>query len=359
MRMAIRLDEQGRKAMRRVVRVCLLAGGLLLLRAAASAQPAGPGTPAAGAQAAHARLELHVSPVADLHFWVRALAEGDGPVPDVPGLDAAVQAARALRGELKGSLAWGILESALDQAPSAAAVLERWSRAPETVKLGPGRNALLRPGAVRLAEALAAAEPGFLERAWPARKQALEQAVQRLELGYRPQEAAAFAFVEQHLGFPQQPVAIPVYLVLDGPFPQAFTHRRRGGGGVCFVGVRALEGSQLYEALLHEATHALDVAAGQAPTALATLRWTLRQQGVLDNDRRMRDVPHTLMFVNAAEAVRRTIDPAHRDHGDVAGYYPKVEPIAGIERAVWAEYLDGKLQREQALQRIVQQVLGR
>ena len=66
-----------------------------------------------------------------------------------------------------------------------------------------------------------------------------------------------------------------------------------------------------------------------------------------------RDVPHTLMFVQSAATVRRVLNPAHKDYGDVAGYYAKVPVAARIVRAAWGDYLAGHLTREKAIQQMV------
>jgi len=89
---------------------------------------------------------------------------------------------------------------------------------------------------------------------------------------------------------------------------------------------------------------------------LEQLRARLEKQGYTRRHRELRDVPHTLMFVQAGETVRRLIDHAHQHYGVVAGYYPKVERVAAIELPIWKDHLDGKLTREQALERIITEV---
>ena len=58
------------------------------------------------------------------------------------------------------------------------------------------------------------------------------------------------------------------------------------------------------------------------------------------------------MFVQSAESIRRTVDERHEDYGDVAGYYAKVPRAAPLVRSTWKDHLDGKLTREDALERI-------
>jgi hypothetical protein len=61
---------------------------------------------------------------------------------------------------------------------------------------------------------------------------------------------------------------------------------------------------------------------------------------------------HTVVFVQAAETVRRRIDPDHRHHGDVRGYYDRVGAVAPPVRRWWTAYLDGAVTRDEALARL-------
>jgi len=140
------------------------------------------------------------------------------------------------------------------------------------------------------------------------------------------------------------------------PFPGAVTHYRAGrAGGVCFVAVRDVDPLQLVESILHEATHALDIA-WDGSGVLDELRKKLQESAPPVGRNVLHNVPHTLMFVHAAETVRRNIDPTHKHYGDVAGYYAKVPRATGAVRQPWIEYLDGKLSREDALDHMVQSV---
>src|SRR5439155_540286 len=73
----------------------------------------------AGGLPAPARLEIRAQPVVDLHFWVRRLAQGSEPAPELPGLEEAVQAAKALDQALGSPLAWGPIEGLLGACASA------------------------------------------------------------------------------------------------------------------------------------------------------------------------------------------------------------------------------------------------
>ena len=146
-------------------------------------------------------------------------------------------------------------------------------------------------------------------------------------------------------------LALPVYLVGDAPFPGAVTVRGEGGRGVSFVAVNGLEESQLFEIVLHEVTHSLDLAAGEH-SAFGELRTALEKAGVDARDRRLRDLPHALMFVQSAESIRRRVDPAHRDYGEVEQLYARMGADTESMRGFWRDHLEGKLERGAALDSI-------
>ncbi len=364
------------------------------------------------------RFDFAAKPFVDLHFFVRSLASSKAPSPevaDVAGLAEAVQAARDLDAELGSPIAWGYVEGLIGDCATAHEGTLAMAKTRKTVEMLGGKNIELRAGAMKLAAALEKAEPGFLEKVWPEHRQAIEDAQERIKKGFDGKEGACLADVAKHLGLPSSDRAIPVRLVYEEPFPGAVTHRKPGGGGVCFVSVKGVEGTQLLESVLHEATHALDVLGRPAPgeekpresateksadedsekgseekekserppkksppksedksdessadtldasedpatSVLDLLRARLEKIGLTRRDPDWRNVPHTLMFVQAGETIRRIVDPKHEHYGVTSKYYDKVRAIADVELAAWTAYLDGKTSRDAALEKILASV---
>lgn len=303
------------------------------------------------------RLVFEVTPAVDLFFHVRTLAaDASASVP--AEFAPAVEAVRALDKELGGfSLAWGPVEGLLPGCKGAADVEAAFARAPETFELRPGQNVGLRAGALRIAAALKAVEPAFLTGTWPAHERAIQAARARLAQGFEPKEAACLAYHMKSLGMSDPELAIPVYLTMSAPFPGAVTHRGEGGRGVCFVAIEGpvdMQGSLLFETVLHEATHALDVAS--EASVLEDLREALGAAGLTPRERAFRDVPHTLMFVQAAESIRRTVVPDHVDYGVASDYYARIGPSAESVRELWHDHLEEKLTRAEAVAEIVRAV---
>jgi hypothetical protein len=226
---------------------------------------------------------------------------------------------------------------------------------PEQRKLRSGKTIAIRQPVLAFLRAYARLEPAFQKDVWPQHKAALEAAHRRLHEELVPRQAACFDYILKRLGMEDPRLDIPVYLVAEAPYPGGFTHRRRGRGGVCFVGVEHAGGSLLLEVVLHEASHALDIATLDQDTAFQQLRAGLKQAGHDPRSPIYRDVPHTLLFYQAAETVRRLLAPGHKHYGDAIGYYAKVPQAIQAVRPAWDDYLDGKIARDAALKRILSQ----
>jgi len=324
----------------------------------AASAPLAAGQTASDAQAkaevGGARLDLRVSPVIDLHFYVLWLAEGHAAPP--AWIAPAVAAAKKLDAELGGSpLAWYVIEAELFNCESAKDVAAVFAKLPEehTVRARRGGNTIpLRSLAVALSDAYQQVEPEFLKSTWPEHKGTIEKVVQLVQGRLIPKQKECFDYMLDSLGMKDPKTAIPVYITAVGPDPGAVTHRRGPYEGVCFVAASAAEGTQLLETVLHEATHALDVAE-ESEGALEQIRSGLQEAGFGPFDKDLRDVPHTLMFVQAAETIRRKIDPGHKDYGEVMGYYAKVPSAVAAVREPWTNFLDGKISRDSAIKQIV------
>lgn len=291
-----------------------------------------------------ARVELRIEPYVDLWFHVRSLSQ-PGP-HEVPALlERGVQAAKLVQAELGSGLAWGVIEGLFDAHPTGAALRKAIAALPERTAVG-GREVALRDCAGALADALLAAEPEWRDQIWPQRATALIRARRELEFALLLKQDELYAFHTRSLGIDVRGLSIPVYLVTAAPTPGAITHRGENGG-VCFVTAHEGGGSQLVETVVHESTHALDIASDG--DVFDELRARLKARGLAATDKLHRDIPHTLMFVQSAQSVRRVLAPEHVDYGVQAQYYDKVRAVADVELRIWPQVLDGKLAPDAAL----------
>jgi hypothetical protein len=292
------------------------------------------------------RLVFEIRPVLDLDAHVRALAGGGGAIPEA--LQPAVAAARTVENVLgRDLLRWGVMLGATAGCDTADEVLRAFL----------GRSIALRATALEYGAALRDVEPAFLESLWPERRALIEAALARLTTDFTPREAQCLAFHLESLGMRDPGIAIPVALTATAPFPGAVTYRGVGDRGVAFVAVEGQDGSQLFETVLHEATHAFDLAAGEA-SVLFALQRRLEEAGVGPRDRRLRELPHALMFVQSAASIRRTVAHEHVDYGVVSGLYTRLGPAAEIVRGIWVDHLEGSVGRDEALASIVEEALA-
>src|SRR5438132_717004 len=301
-------------------------------------------------------LDVRVNAFVDLYFFVFKLASDSGKIPDIERFAEGVETARGLF----GAQTLARLDVDVSQFESAADILPAFSRVPETTRLianGKVQPVQTRENTIQLAKALMLIEKPFREKIWPQHKTAIEQAAVRIATKLIPKERECFAYITKNLGMEDTDYRVPVYLVAESPAPGGFTNWQGDRHGVCFVGIDSNKGSQLFETVLHESIHALDLETKGKENVLEDIRNRLKKAGVAERDPDMRDVAHTLMFIQAAETVRRFVDPTHKHYGDVAGYYAKVPVVAKIELPIWIAYLDGKISREAAISQIVDGIL--
>ena len=307
-------------------------------------------------------VDAHVKPFADLFFFVVSLPPGSEKMPKIDGFAQAVEAARPIQDTFR--LGIGPLLQTLGAVSAAALPCERAAEAvpafaqlPETVSLPNGETLRLRETAVKLAQALAVIEEPFLQKVWPQHKAALDQAAAKLAKTFSPKESACFAYLAKSLGLETPRERVPLYLVVEAPRPGGFTFRLRNQQAVCIISTEANQDSQLFEVVLHESTHALDLETSGQKNVLAELRARLLKAGLSESDPDFRNVPHTLMFIQAAETIRRIVDPVHKHYGETKGYYARVPLASKVELPIWLAHLDGKISREEAINQIITEFL--
>lgn len=312
-------------------------------------------------EATESKIDLRVSPAIDMHFYFKTLArKNDDQVPIE--FRQTVSTVREIDKKARGGgLSWGMIDSALYDCQTAKQILEAFSGFPEVYRsrFGPPSDPVpLRAPAVKLAEDYVGLESAFLHDHWPRRKRQIDIRLADVNANFVPKMAPCINYMLQHLGIKDPQATIPVYLVVDMPFPGAHTYRRYGGSALCIVSINRseFEGSLLYESILHEATHALDIEAG-SEDVFDVMRNKLLAAGLTRRNKLFRDVPHTVMFVQAAETIRRIVDPKHEHYGVVSKYYDRISranaSVGGKVHDVWTNYLDGKITRSAAIDELV------
>jgi hypothetical protein len=329
----------------------------VLVVLAAAAERAGALQPA-DRDAGGTRIELRVEPAVALWTEARALAESrtEASGPLAPLIDSM----RALGTKLPPGR-WGQFDSALLGVTDAEEIAERLSGV-STLRLRDGAEVEVGAELERVLDSLVDLEPRFREELWPRRRELVDAARTDIENRLLPKQDEAFGAMLRALGMSDPGRTIPVYLVHSSVWPGAVTYRDRDGTGYCIVAVDREEnrGSALLEIILHEATHALDSAAAQSASrnVLSRLRERLREAGLGPADDAFRDLPHTIMFVQAGETIRRVVDPEHVHYGDgPSTYYDRVRH-ARLVRDLWIAHLDGELPLDEVLDRLVAAATG-
>lgn len=303
-----------------------------------------------------ARLELQAAPLVELYFSVRAQAARKDS-PPLAGQEAAVEAARRIQKSMGSWGGWGPLDSHVLSGIGAATLRHRFESLSEPMQHF-GREVSVRDDAVALAKALEELVPGFTQTLWTERRKTLEAEIERLGTSFLPDHRRALAYMLQSLGIDDPGIEVPVFLATEIHPPGASTYHLADGEPACVISLAALQGPGLLEeTILHESTHALDIASQGKGSAFETLRDLLAERGVERRDRRYQDVPHVLMFVQAEATMRRIYDPDHVGYAEAAGVYPRFGEAAEVERRIWPRYLDGHLGRDEALRQIVDELV--
>ncbi len=294
------------------------------------------------------RLEFRIKPFADLYFYVYRFSSRQEKPPDVEGLAAAVEAARQtpMVLTLVDQIAFE-----LENATTAEAVFKQL---PETYKTSKGETVALREKVVPFGRSLAAFEKPFTEKIWSQHRVRLEAAATKLESALAAKEQECFDYFTRHLGMDEANSTVPVYLVVETPWPGGFTMWGKDKTrGVCVISISTFDGPQLFTAVMHEAIHALDLETKGKGNVLVELRARLLQAGFREDDMVVRHGPHLLVFIQSSETVRRFLDPSFQPYTEGVFTRPGLQPLVKVELPIWTAYLDGKISREQALDKMV------
>lgn len=294
------------------------------------------------------RLELKVKPFPDLYFYVYKLALATDKQTNVEGLGPAIEAARRLPFSLTP------VELIAFRTENAADAAKAFAQVAETYKMKSGEVVPFREKGVRFGQSLVDVEKHFMDKVWPQHKLLLDKALAHVEQTLLPKEQQCFDYLTRHLGMETAEQVVPMYLVAEMPWPGGFTMWGKDATrGVSVISVTAHQGSALNTTILHEAIHALDLETKGKGNVLVELQQRLLKAGFAADDAIVRNAPHLLVFIHSSETVRRHVDTSYQPYGEGVFSRPALQPIVKVELPNWIDYLDGKISRDEALNRMV------
>jgi hypothetical protein len=188
----------------------------------------------------------------------------------------------------------------------------------------------------------------------------VDHAIAYVAANFAAKERECLAYLTTNLGMEDTDYRVPIFFVAETPWPGGFTLWNETRHGTVVISVEANQGSLLFEAMLHEAIHALDLETQAKGSVLEEIRDRLRKAGVAENDITMTQGTHLLVFMQAGETIKRLIDGSHRHYGDVRGVYARgaLQPLMNVARPTWMAYLDNKITREKAVEQIAEGYLN-
>jgi hypothetical protein len=159
----------------------------------------------------------------------------------------------------------------------------------------------------------------------------------------------AWDWLDSKLGFVGLPSEIEIFVVPRYASPGAITLRTSNGVAI-IVSAEQFKGTALLETVLHECIHACETLAARVDL-LSQIRGSDALAKMEPNDRR--NLPHTVYFIAAADAIRQGGAPKHKDVGETMGTYSRgLEPYRSHIEPIWKDYLAGKINRAKLAQGI-------
>jgi hypothetical protein len=298
--------------------------------------------------------------------YVRAAVEAK-EAPTTPGLKAAyddliqfdsnlpirikTRTGAVVEGRDKaGPLFWRTLDALVFSAGS----VDDLARIPELMpKIGGELDA---ESAVKLiSKAMTEARPEFDAAVWHTAKKESQGRIDEFKAIPVENREAALRSILAWSGIAKAPERVSLLTVPKMAGKEGMTVRTPSGPLVV-IGAARYVGADFAEVVLHESTHVLDSAAGE-DSLFGRLRVALKAAKRPDFE--VEQAPHVCMFLMAAEAVRRSIDPTHRDVGATFGVYGRgLEPLRKVVEPEMRKLMDGKASQEDAVKAIVAGLAG-
>ncbi|HVT13053.1 MAG TPA: hypothetical protein VHE55_12385 [Fimbriimonadaceae bacterium] len=199
-------------------------------------------------------------------------------------------------------------------------------------------------------KALALSKEDFEAKVWPKERQTAQECVESFATISTDKQEAAIRFVAEAAGIAKTPKEIDILVVPRMAGKEGMTVRTRSGT-LIVIGAGKYRGADFDEVVFHEATHVLDTAAG-LDSLFGKLRSALKAANRTPFE--IEQVPHVAMFLLAAEATRRFIDPKHKDVGDTFGTYTRgLQPLRVVVEPVLKKLIAHEIDMDEAVRTIV------
>jgi hypothetical protein len=237
----------------------------------------------------------------------------------------------------------------LDALVYSAGSVEDLSRIPEIMpKIGGELDA--ESTMKTIAKALSESRTFFDSDLWPTAQKSARTRIDEFQGIPMEKRNAAVRSILSWSGIAKSPERVSLLVVPRMAGKEGMTVRTPTGPFVV-IGAAKYAGADFAEVVLHESTHVFDSFAGEE-SLFGRLRLALK--AAKRSAFEVEQVPHVCMFLMAAEAVRRVIDPLHRDVGATFGAYSRgLEPLRKLVEPELRKLMDGKCSQDEAVKAIV------
>lgn len=190
-----------------------------------------------------------------------------------------------------------------------------------------------------LTKALEESKANFNTEVWPAGERAVKKQIDAFQAIPEAKRNLAVEFILKAAGIAKAPVGVDILVIPKMPGREGMTVRTPAGTRIV-ISIGKYEGVDFAEVVLHEATHVFDTTAGEE-SLFAKLRKALTEAKRPGFE--VEQVPHVCMFLLAAEATRKFIDPSHKDVGETFGAYERgLGPLRDKVQPELQKMIDGQ-----------------
>ena len=280
---------------------------------------------------------------------VHLIREIDEALPDSITLRSGERKARSKEDRRVKDLYWSLLDSQVLSAASLAEFKSRTAMMPEKI----GGYLETKPTFTKLQDALAKSESAAKANSTVG-KEIVSKRLAEWYVDIVLNRNFAYGFLLDRLVVKKLPSRIKVLVVPQLAGKGGITLRTLDGVLVV-IGCNRFEGMDFEEVLIHETIHALDAMESNVGM-FVTLRRELAEAKV--DQSVIEQIVHTMVFMHAAEAVRKSVNVDHKDVGDTFGIYKSgIQKHVDLLREPLRKYWASEITLEQ-LSKQVMKALG-
>lgn len=333
---------------KRLIRAAAVVTLAVLAPALATAQQGATKPPSAPPAAPPLRIQFQSDSLMECHFYLKTWSKRSLAPDARSGVDFATEVGvyQRAKGTLSGPEVWRWFEEVVAGGPDPAAVRKGVQAVP--AHLASDR---VRTGVNMLMDGLESAYPKFMKAIWPQH----QRSVNRILIGARRQflrsEERITRVLMEKMAF--SPIDAPVRVITVLRSGGVTSWGKTPKGYFTVVGILGQSQNSLLEIGIHEATHLVQTMQPfNTASILKHLRGSLIKKGPAETEAFL----HGLVAYNAGALIKRFISSSYEPEGVRSPAHEReYRPYLSTYEYIWNEYLDGRMNRDQIIAKLIEE----